>query len=209
MILKRHQSLSCHNIYYAIKCYIQSVPIPVSGLSWCYSVDLLVSTLLADLHNLSNPYFEKDGPASCCWSLSHTRTSTCDNSGSHQIHLSAKQQYRYYAHPFNNMTHSTSPHHTVPKALFMWKWYAIYLTSSKQINNRYISPTLSPKQPSMSPDNKTLHNHQSSSCLVVSVDKSRWQSTPDTHTFTDNTTFILDCMGLRSAKIRTHTLVGT
>ena len=61
----------------------------------------------------------------------------------------------------------------------------------------------------MSPDDKTLQNYKSSSCLVVSVDKSRCQSTPHTPTPTDNTTSILDCMGLRSAQIRTHTLVGT
>ena len=91
----------------------------------------------------------------------------------------------------------------------MWKWNAIYLTLSKQFNTGYITPTLSSKQLSMSPDDKTLQNCQSSSCLVVSVDKSRCQSTPDTPTLTDNTTFILDCMGLRSAKIRIHTLVGT
>ena len=46
--------------------YIQYIPSPVSGLSRCYSEDLLIGTLLADLHNLSFQYFEKDGPASCC-----------------------------------------------------------------------------------------------------------------------------------------------
>ena len=107
-ILKRHQSLSYFNIYYAIKCYMQSMPSPVSGLSWCYSVYLLVSTLLADTHNLNLLYIEKEWPVSCCWSPPHTSTSVYDISGSYQIYLSAKQQYMYYAHPFNNMTHSTS-----------------------------------------------------------------------------------------------------
>ena len=117
MILKPHQSLSCYTIYYAIKCYIQLIPSPVSGLSWCYSVDLYVGTLLADLHSLSLPYFEKDGHASCCWSPSHTSASACDISGSHQIYLSDKQ---------NNSTGTTHthsrtwliPHHSI---ILCWK----------------------------------------------------------------------------------------
>ena len=51
MILKHHKSLSYHTIYYAINFYIQSIPSPVSVLNRCYSVDILISTLLAYLHN--------------------------------------------------------------------------------------------------------------------------------------------------------------
>ena len=109
---------------------------------------------------------------------------------------------RYTSQPNNSTdnkhTHSriwltsTSLHHIVLKALLLWKWYVTYLTSSKQFDTGYIYIYMSD---SKSKSNhqwiqmmKALPNHQPSSCPVVSLDESRWQSTPDIPTLNDNTT---------------------